>query len=43
MTKEAFFKSNMFKFAVPIITVALIIKIFQGGYAFGNWLYAVSH
>jgi hypothetical protein len=43
MANEAFFKSKTFKFFIPIFIVACIIKIFSGGFAFGNWLYHLSH
>lgn len=38
-TKELF-KSNLFKIFLVTTAAAMIIKIFQGGYQFGQWLYA---
>lgn len=43
MAKELFFDSKLFKIMFPIFIVVCIIKIFQGGYYFGQWLYALLH
>jgi hypothetical protein len=43
MTKEAFLKSNAFKFLLGMIIVLSIIKIAQGGYLTGQWLHQITH
>jgi len=39
MTKEEFFNSNYFKILFPVIVAALVITLWQKGYAFGQWLH----
>ena len=41
MTKEEFLKSKLFKIALPIFIIALIIALYRNGYAFGQWLHQV--
>jgi len=41
MTKETLFKSNYFKILLPIILAAMAIKLWQNGYAFGQWLHGI--
>jgi fatty acid desaturase len=43
MTKKEFLKSTYFKLLVPIIAIALVIALWQKGFAFGQWLYGVLH
>jgi hypothetical protein len=43
MTKEEFLKSKLFKIALPLIAVVLIIAIWRNGYGFGQWLYRILH
>jgi hypothetical protein len=43
MIKEEFYKSKIFKILIPLVIVLGIIKIAQGGYDFGNWLYHLWH
>jgi hypothetical protein len=40
---EQVLKSKMFPFFAPIFIMACIIKIFQGGYETGQWLYQALH
>lgn len=43
MKAELFLKSNYFKILFPILLFWCLIKIFQGGYELGNWIYQVLH
>lgn len=43
MTKQEFLKSNLFKVLMVCIIAASIVKIFSGGYDFGQWLYTITH
>ena len=43
MTKQEFLKSNLFKVLFVCLIAVSIIKIFSGGYDFGQWLYNATH
>jgi hypothetical protein len=43
MTKQEFLKSNLFKVLLVCLIAVSIIKIFSGGYDFGQWLYNATH
>jgi hypothetical protein len=40
---NAFLKSNYFKIMMPIVLVWGAIKLIKAGYAFGQWLFIVTH
>jgi hypothetical protein len=41
MKWEEIVKTNLFKVFVVLFTAVCIIKIFAGGYSFGQWLYII--
>jgi nitrate reductase NapE component len=43
MKDELFLESNYYKILFPIISFWCLIKIFQGGYEFGKWMYQILH
>jgi len=43
MKKNKFLQSKAFKILLPFAAVLLMVALFQNGYQFGKWLYAVLH
>jgi hypothetical protein len=43
MTKEEFFKSNLFKVFLVMVIAVGIIKIATAGYVTGQWLHSITH
>ncbi len=43
MNLEKFLASNAFKVLLVVLGCAFAIELWSDGYAFGQWLYSVTH